>query len=172
MSTLNEYLDRAKNLAADAGELAKNAVGETVDRAKDLVDEGSKVREMAKNAKEQTASYSLSAKEKVQGIIKDAKAGTEIKLGIDELETMKEEDGSIIYKMELETIINSLNKVYLIIKDNRLDDESVREEIRKVMEKVQPAGESQEDAADEQQAIEKAKAIAYNACSRALESIV
>ena len=171
MGKIEEYLDRAKKLADEAGEVAKNAAEEAVGRAKELADERGKVRELMNDAKEQTAAYSMNAKEKVQGLIQDAKAGKEIQQGITELEALQEVEGSILYTMELQTITNYLKSTYLIIRDKRLDDESVADEIRKVAEKVQPAGESAEELTEEQQAIEKVKAIAFDACIRALDSL-
>ncbi len=170
MSKFSEYLDKVKDLAEDAGEVAKNAVGEVTDRAKDLADERSKVRELMNDAKTQTSAFTQSAKEKVQGIIKDAGAIKEIKQGISELEALPEIEGSIVYRMDLEALIFDLRSLSLFIEDKRLDDDSVAEEITKVMEKVKPeAVTEQEDT--EQQAIENAKTIAYNACTRALEAL-
>lgn len=176
MGKLDEFLDRARDLAEDAEEAAKNIAGEVADRANKLTDERSKVRELTQNAREQTSAFTLGAREKVQGVIQDVKAGKDLRQGISELEAMPEIEGSIIYRMELETMINSLNSLLLIIDDGRLDDASVVEEIRKVMDKVQPAADPQaEDAAqqmtDEQKAIEEAKSIAYNACVNALGSL-
>lgn len=171
MGKIEEYLDRAKKLAEEAGEVAKNATEEAVGRAKDFMDEHEQVKEVVKNAKNQTASYAFDAKEKVQGLIQDARAGKEIQQGITELEALEEVEGSILYTMELQTITNYLKSTYLIIRDKRLDDESVADEIKKVAEKVQPAGESAEEMTEEQQAIEKAKAIAFDACIRALDSM-
>ena len=171
MGKIEEYLDRAKKLAEEAGEVAKTATGEAVGRAKELAEERSKVKELMNGAKEQTAAYSMNAKEKVQGLIQDAKAGKEIQQGISELEALEEVEGSILYTMELQTITNYLKSTYLIIRDKRLDDESVADEIKKVAEKVQPAGGSVEEMTEEQQAIEKAKAIAFDACIRALDSM-
>ena len=96
------------------------------------------------------------AKNKFQGVLQDARAGKEIRQGIDQLENLPEFDGSIVYKMELEAAVNSLSSLLLIISDSRLDDESVAEEIRKVMNKIQPSADSQEEATEEQQAIEPA----------------
>lgn len=109
------------------------------------------------------------AKNKFQGVLQDARAGKEIRQGIDQLENLPEFDGSIVYKMELEAAVNSLSSLLLIINDSRLDNESVAEEIRKVMNKVQPSADSQEEATEEQQAIEGVKAIAYRSCKGALE---
>ena len=135
----------------------------------------SKVRELAHNAKEQTAAISLGAREKVQGVLQDAGAVKELKQGITELEALPE-DGSILYKMDLETMINDLSSLMLIIKDSRLDDGSVEEEIRKVMNKVGPAEDTQpdgpaQDMTDEQKLLETARSAAYNACTRALEAL-
>lgn len=111
------------------------------------------------------------AKNKFQGVLQDARAGKEIRQGIDQLENLPEFDGSIVYKMELEAAVNSLSSLLLIINDSRLDNESVAEEIRKVMNKVQPSADSQEEATEEQQAIEGVKAIAYRSCKGALEAL-
>jgi len=176
MGNFDEYLERAKDLAEDAGEAARNVAGEVADRAKELMDEGGKARELMRNAKDQTTAAAASAKEKVHGMLQDARAVKEIKLGIIELEAMQEVEGSILYKMELETMLNYLNNLLLIIQDGRLNDESVVEEIREVMGKVQPFAEPQaEDAAaertEEDLAIEKAKTVTFSACRRALEQI-
>lgn len=176
MGKFDEYLERAKDLAEDAGDMAKNFAEDVVDRAKDLVEEGGKVRALKQNAKEHAAAISFGAKEKVQGVLKDAKAAKELKQGIAELEALPEIEGSIIYKMELEALINDLSSLLLIISDDRLDDASVAEEVRKVMDKVQPAADSQTEEVmleitDEQQAIEKAKAISFDACTRAMTAL-
>lgn len=170
MEKFEDYLDRAKDLAEDAGGMAKSFVGDVVDKAKDLIDEHEKVKELTRNAKEQAASISLGAKEMVSGLMQDAKAGKEIKQGISELEALPEVEGSILYNMELQAMINDLSSLLLIIGDKRLDDASVIEELQKVMNKVQPSAEAQIEAAD-QQAIEKAKEIAYSACTRALAAL-
>lgn len=170
MSKFNEYLDRAKDLAQEAGDMAKNAAGEVVDRAKDLADERSKVKELMNDAKTQTSAFTQSAKEKVQGMMKDANAVKEIKQCIAELEDLPDVEGSIVYRMDLEALIFDLRSLSLFIEDKRLDDDSVAEEINKVMAKVKPEeGSDPEDA--EQQAIANAKAIACNACVRALETL-
>lgn len=170
MSKFNEYLDRAKDMAEEAGDMAKKAAGEVMDRAKDLADERGKVKEMMNEAKTQTSAFTQSAKEKVQGMMKDAGAIKEIKQGIAELESLPELEGSIVYRMDLETIIAALRGLYLFIEDKRLDDESVVEEINKVMVKVKPAMEP--NLADaEQEAIINAKMIAYDACEKALKTL-
>ena len=89
-----------------------------------------------------------------------------------ELEALPEVEGSILYTMELQSMISSLKSLMLIVEDKRLDDASVAEEIKKVIVKVEPAGEPQgEEASAEEQAIEKAKSITFNACIRALDSL-
>lgn len=110
------------------------------------------------------------AKEMVQGAIKDSRAGKELQAGIDALEALPAVEGSILYTMEFETIASYLRTLMLVVSDGRMDDESVREEIKKVIEKVQPAAAVPEDDAD-QQAIEKAKAVAFDACLRALDAL-
>ncbi len=205
MDKFEKYLDKAKDLAGDAGDMAKHFAGEVVSKAKELTEEGGKVREMAKNAKEQTAAMTFGAREKVNGILQDARAVKEIKLAVAELEAFPD-DGSILYKMDLEAIINDLSKLSLFVSDSRLDDGSVEEEIRKVMSKIEPAVSAAsidpaasasdtepegtpdieadeaaqqptsepltgETLTDEQLLIEKAKAIAYGACTRALEAL-
>lgn len=178
MGRIEEYLERAKDLAEEAGDAAKNLAGEAFGKAKELTEEGGKVRELAKTAKDQTAAVTLGAREKVGGIIQDAKAVKEVKLALAELEALPE-DGSILYKMDLEAIINDMNKLALYITDNRLDDASVAEEIRKVMAKVKPddltealQGENaEEQLSDENLIIQKAKTTAYGACVKALEAI-
>ncbi len=110
------------------------------------------------------------AKEMVQGAIKDSRAGKELQAGIDALEALPAVEGSILYTMEFETIASYLRTLMLVVSDGRMDDDSVREEIKKVIEKVQPAAAVPEDDAD-QQAIEKAKAVAFDACLRALDAL-
>ena len=66
-------------------------------------------------------------------------------------------------------MINSLKSLQLTIGDNRLDDRSVAEEIKKTMEKVRP--DETQQASEEDLAINNAKTVAYNACARALESL-
>ena len=178
MGKFDEYLERARKLADEVGDLAKNVTSDTVGKAKEIMDDGSKARELMKSAKEQSAAISLNAKEKVQGIIQDVKAVKEISLGIAELEALPEFEGSILYKMELETVLNSLDALVLTIRDSRMDDESVAEEIRKVMDRIQPAAAAEPQAegaeqelTDEQKAIEHVKKIAYVACGRALATV-
>lgn len=170
MSKFNEYLDRAKDLAEEAGEMAKNAAGEVVDRAKDLADERGKVKELMNDARTQTSAFTQSAKEKVQGMMKDASAIKEIKQGIAELEALPEVEGSIVFRMDLEALIADLRSLYLFIEDKRLDDASVVEEIDKVMVKIKPAMEPNLVDA-EQEAIINAKMIAYDACEKALKTL-
>lgn len=171
MDRFEDYLDKAKDLAEDAGDMAKSVAGNVISKAKELTDDGSRVRELADSAREQTTAAALGAKEKVQGLFKDVRAVKEIQLAVSELETFPD-DGSILYKMDLEAIINDMKSLSLFVSDNRLDDASAVEEIHKVMEKVKPSEELTEEAfsamTEEQQAIEKAKRIAYGACERAL----
>jgi hypothetical protein len=152
-------------------------------------------------AKEQAAAISFGAKEKVQSIFSDANAVKELSIGIEELKAMPEVEGSILYTMEHESMINNLKSLMLFISDRRLDDASVEEEIRRVMEKVKPAGvvaaeagqaeaavqaqdadqavglaadggqEAAPEMSAEEQAIENAKIIAYGACTRAIEAL-
>ena len=191
MGKFDEYLERARKLADEVGDLAKNVTGDTVNRAKEIMEDGSKARELMQSAKEQSAAISLNAREKVQGMLQDIKAVKEISLGIAEIEALPEFEGSIVYKMERETVLNSLDTLVLTIRDSRMDDESVAEEIRKVMDRIQPAAaaelqtegaESQTEGAeqaqievqemtDEQKAIEHVKKIAYVACGRALATV-
>ena len=112
----------------------------------------------------------------MQGRLQDARAIKEIKQGIAELEALPEVEGSIIYSMEIQTLVNNLRALYLLISDNRLDDETVAGEIKKTMVKLEtgdgslsPDGEQQKS--EEDLAIENAKSIAYNACIRALDSL-
>ena len=94
------------------------------------------------------------------------------KQGIAELEALPEIDGSIIYTMEIQTLVNNLRALYLLVDDERLDNETVAGEIKKTMAKIQPSGESQaEQKTEEELAIENAKNIAFNACIRALDSL-
>ena len=176
MGKLNEYLDRAKNLAEEASEAAKNAADGVVSRAKEVAEEGSETRKFVENAKQQSAAIAFGAKEKVQGIIQDARAIKEIKQGIAELEALPEIDGSIIYTMEIQTLVNNLRALYLLIDDERLDNDTVADEIRKVMVKVVPDAEKQaedvvQQKTEEELAIANAKNIAYSACVRALETL-
>jgi len=170
MEKFEEYLNRAKDIAEDAGEAAKDVMGEVVSRAKELTEEGSKARELVKNAKDQASAASLSVKEKIQEALQDSKAGKEFSPGIAELEALPEFEGSILYTMELQSLLSDLRRLDLIISDDRMDKASVEEEIKKVITKVQPASDVPEDDA-EQQAIEKAKDIAFNACLRALDTL-
>ena len=50
-------------------------------------------------------------------MLQDAKAIKEIKQGITELEALPEIDGSIIYTMEIQTLVNNLRALYLLIDD-------------------------------------------------------
>ena len=176
MGIFDEYLEKAKDIAEDARDGAKDVFGEVVSKAKEVADEGSEARKIVKNAKEQSAAIALGAKEKVQGMLQDAKAIKEIKQGIAELEALPEIDGSIIYTMEIQTLVNNLRALYLLIDDERLDDETVAGEIRKAMVKVVPDAEklteeSAQQKTEEEQAIDNAKVIAYRACLRALETL-
>lgn len=191
MGKLEEYMERAKDLAEDATDAAKVVAGEVIDKAKELTEENSKVKELTQSAKKQAAAISFGAKEKVQGIVSDAKAVKEISIGIEELQAMPEVEGSILYTMEHESMINNLKSLMLFINDRRLDDASVEEEIRRVMEKVKPAEMPAQEAeqavalvadaemeaapapelSEEEQAIENARIIAYSACTRAIEAL-
>ncbi|MBR3201533.1 MAG: hypothetical protein IKG17_09415 [Mogibacterium sp.] len=177
MGIFDEYLDKAKDLAEDAKEGARDVFGEVVSRAKEVTEEGSEARKIVQSAKEQSAAIAFGAKEKVQGIIQDARAIKEIKQGIAELEALPEIEGSIIYTMEIQTLVNNLRALYLLIDDERLDDETVAGEIKKTMVKLEtgdgslsPADSTQQKS-EEDLAIENAKNIAYNACIRALDSL-
>ena len=157
MGRYDDYLEKAKDMAESV-----------VNKAKEMTGEGSKAREQA-------SAIAFGAREKVNGLLQDARAVKEIRQGISELEALPEFEGSILYNMELETMIRDLNGLLLIINDNRLDDASVTEEIRKVMSKVQPdadqkAEESSQEGSAEKTATEKAKAATYSACERALEA--
>ena len=171
MGEFEKYMDEVRDLAEDAGEAAKNIAGEVISKAKKLTEEGSTARELAKNAKNQASSFSMGVTEKVQGMIQDTKAGKELKEGIAQLEALPEIEGSIMYSMELGTAINYLRSLMLIIEDKRMDTDSAVEEIRNVMVKVQPASDSKEAESDEQKAIENVKAIAFDACIRALDAL-
>ena len=188
MDKFEEYFDKAKDFADDAREGMKDFFGEAVDMAKDLTDDGAKVKEFTENARGQAvsltksakeftqnargqaASLTQSAKEKIDGMLQDTRAGKEIKQGLTELENLPEFEGSIVYSMELQSMVSELRALYLLINDNRLDDEAVIDEIKKAMGKVQPeAADSEASLSDEQKAIETAKAVAYGACQRALD---
>lgn len=170
MGTFEEYLEKAKDIAEDAREGAKDLAEEVESKVKELTDDGRKVRELKQSAKGQASSLTLGAKEKLQGFFQDAGACKEIKQGISELEALPEFEGSILYSMEIQALISDLKKLELIVSDDRLDKDSVTEEIKRVIEKVQPSAEVQADDA-EQQAIERAKAIAFDACIRALDAL-
>ena len=175
MGIFDEYFEKAKDLAEDARDGAKDVFGEVASRAKEVAGEGSEARKIVQSAKEQSAAAAIGAKEKVQGMIQDAKAIKEIKQGIAELEALPEIEGSIIYTMEIQTLVNNLRALYLLVDDKRLDDETVAGEIMKAMAKIQPSGELQAEGAaqktEEDLAIENAKNIAYGACVKALESL-
>jgi hypothetical protein len=173
MEKFDEYLNKAKSLAESAGEMAKNAAGEVASKAKELKEEDSKVKELMKSAKEEAAAYSMGAREKVQDMLGDARAGKELKLGIAELDMLPEFEGSIVYSMEFQSMRSYLNSLYLIICDNRLDEASAIEEINKVMEKVKPAADLQtiQQMTEEEKAIEKVRSIAYDACVRAMAAV-
>ncbi len=170
MSDYNDYLKKAKDIADDAREGAMDVADEVMSKVRELTDDGRKVRELKKNAKEQASSLSLGVKEKVQGFFQDAGAAGEIKKGIAELEALPEFEGSILYSMEIQALISDLKRLDLIINDGRMDKDSVVEEIKRVVEKVQPAAEI-EAGNLEQLSIEQAKAISFNACLRALDAI-
>lgn len=176
MSKLDEYLERAKDIADDAKDGAKDVLDEFVSRAKEVAEEGSEARKIVESAKEKSAAIAFGAKEKVQGMMQDARAIKEIKQGIAELEALPEIEGSIIYTMEIQTLVNNLRALYLLIDDDRLDDETVAGEIRKTMVKVVPdaekqTGEPAPQKSAEEQAVENAKMIAYSACVKALDSL-
>jgi hypothetical protein len=114
--------------------------------------------------------YLNKAKDFAEDAFKDVKAGKELKKGIAELEALPPYESSLLYNMEIEAISNYLNALALIIEDGRLDAESIEEEIRKVMAKVEPDAEVQPDDA-EQQALNNARAIALGACERALAAL-
>ncbi len=176
MGKFDEYLERAKDIAEDAKDGAKDVLDDFVSRAKEVAEEGSEARKMVESAKEKSAAIAFGAKEKVQEIIQDARAIKEIKQGIAELEALPEIEGSIIYTMEIQTLVNNLRALYLLIDDDRLDDETVAGEIKKTMVKVVPdaekqTGEPAQQKSAEEQAVENAKMIAYSACVKALDSL-
>ena len=176
MGKFNEFLERAKDIADDASEGARDVFGEFKSRAKEVAEEGSEARKIVENAKDQTTTLAMGAKEKVQGMLQDAKAVKDIKQGIAELEALPEVEGSIIYSMEIQTLVNNLRALYLLISDNRLDDETVAGEIKKTMVKLETGDgslspDSVQQKSEEDLAIENAKSIAYNACIRALDSL-
>ncbi|MBE6042222.1 MAG: hypothetical protein E7220_06855 [Clostridiales bacterium] len=115
-----------------------------------------------------------SAGDKLNSLTKDVRAVKEISRGLAELEALPEIEGSIIYSLEIGTLINYLKSLLLVVQDNRIDDGSVTEEIKEVMAKVQPeeaAVEDESEKSEEQKAIDHAKSIVYDACSKALASI-
>ena len=170
MGKFDEYLDKAKDIAEDAEDGAKILAEEVSSKVRELTDDGKKVRELKKNAKEQAASLTLGVKEKVRGAMQGGGAGKEIRQGVSELEALPEFEGSMLYSMELEALISDLKRLDLIINDDRMDKDSIVIEIRRVIEKVQPSSDVQPDDA-EQQAIERAKDIAFTACLRALDAL-
>ena len=170
MDKLEDYAKKAKYFAEDASEALKDVADEVISKAKELTEEGSEVRELAKNAKEQASTSALGVKEKIQDVLQDSRAGKELSLGIAELEALPEVEGSILYTMEVESMIRYLKSLSLVVNDKRMDKASSEEEIKEVITKVQPATEVKEDDA-EQQAIEKAKDITLNACLRALDAL-
>ena len=85
MGKIDEYLDKAKSLAEEAGDAAKAITGEVVSRAKDLSEDHSKVKELTQNAREQSVSFAMGVKEKAEGLFQDARAAKEIRRGISEL---------------------------------------------------------------------------------------
>ena len=145
MGKIEEYLGKARDVAEQAGDKAKEFAGEVTSGAKDAVNEA----------------------------FKGKKASKELRQGITELEALPPLEGSLLYNMEIEAIGNYLNALALIIEDGRLDAASIEEEIRKVIVKVQPEAEEQAggDPTEEQQAIKKAKAVAFDACLRALDAL-
>lgn len=169
MGDFDKVLDDAKELAKDAGDAAKIVAGEVVGKAKKLTEEGSKTREIVREAREKTTAITGGIKGKVQGAMRDAGAGREIKLGISELELLPGFEGSIVYSMEVEALVNDLKRLDAIVTDDRMDKDSKAEEIKKVIEKVLPSSEQTDDA--EQLAIARAKDIALNACLRALDAL-
>ena len=146
MGKIEEYLGKAKDVAEEAGGKAKELAGDVASGAKEAVNEA----------------------------FKDVKAAKELKQGIAELEALPPLEGSLLYNMEFEATRNYLNGLALIIEDGRLDADSIDQEIRKVIAKVQPDAEDQSGATgeltEEQQAINKAKTIAFDACLRALDA--
>lgn len=122
-------------------------------------------------AKQQTAAISHGVKEKVQGMLQGGRAVSQIKQGIAELEALPEFEGSILYSMEVQALVSDLKRLDLIINDERMDAASVEEEIKRVIEKVQPSAEPNIEATEEDLAIARAKDIAFNACLRALDEL-
>ena len=144
MGKIEEYLGKARDVAEEAGGKAKEFAGDVASGAKEAVNEA----------------------------FKDVKAAKELKQGITELEALPPLEGSLLYNMEFEATRNYLNGLALIIEDGRLDAASIEEEIRKVIVKVQPDAEDQAgEPTEESQAIGKAKAIAFDACLRALDAL-
>ena len=141
MEDLDKYLEKARDLAEDAGGKAMGFAGDVVS----------------------------GAREKIQGILQDNRAGREIRQGLSRLEALPEVEGSILYKMEFEAANSYLRSLLYIINDHRLDSPSVAEELKRVMDKLQPSGDPQTEETDEQKAIENVRNIAYSACAKALE---
>ena len=143
MKDIDKYVEKARDVAEDAGGKAKGIAVDVVS----------------------------GAKEKIQGILQDNRAGREIRQGLSQLEALPEVEGSILYKMEFEAANSYLRSLLYIINDNRLDSASVAEELRRVLEKLQPSGDAQAEETEEQQAIENLRNIAYSACEKALEAL-
>lgn len=143
MENLDKYLEKARDLAEDAGGKAMGFAGDVVS----------------------------GAREKIQGILQDNRAGREIRQGLSQLEALPEIEGSILYKMEFEAANSYLRSLLYIINDNRLDSPSVAEELKRVMDKLQPSGDPQTEETDEQKAIENVRNIAYSACAKAIEAL-
>ena len=74
-----------------------------------------------------------------------------------------------VESVELEAAASYLRSLLYIIEDDRIDKDSVAEEVKKVIAKVQP--DSQASETEEQQAIEIVKSIVYSACTKALETL-
>ena len=108
MIKFDEFLEKAKDIAEDANEGARDLFGEFKSRAKEVAEEGSEARKIVENAKDQTTTLAMGAKEKVQGMLQDARAVKDIKQGIAELEALPEVEGSRIYSMEIPTLVNKL----------------------------------------------------------------
>ena len=149
-NNIDSYLKKAKYFAEDASEAIKDVADEVVSKAKELTEEGSKARELAKSAKDQASASAFGVKEKLQAL--------------------PEVEGSIVYTMEVESMIRYLKSLSLVVEDQRVDKASAEEEIKEVIAKVEPAAEVNEENA-EQLAIEKAKDITLNACLRALDAL-
>ena len=101
MGKIEEYLGKARDVAEQAGDKAKEFAGEVTSGAKDAVNEA----------------------------FKGKKASKELRQGITELEALPPLEGSLLYNMEIEAIGNYLNALALIIEDGRITESGTHSEL-------------------------------------------